>query len=306
MIRTISFMQKLRVLTLLISIPVLTLTFNRCSQPGKAETAETDSNDQVYDPRFAHPLDPLDSNEIKLVKEILVTKKFYTKDHNFSFIKLQEPAKSEVLAYQPGKPFGRKALASIYHIDSNVLTEIELDLKSKQVLDIDTMKGMQPVGLLGHKADSIIINKVMMENAEWVAALKKRGIPIDSVTHGGNYAADMGMAPKGHREEIVAARYKNKKTRNLAIMGLYAYVDLTDKKVLKIIDTGKGFTQPWEVNYFKEDSAIATTPQTKPIKIQQPEGVTYKVQGHEITWNNWKFRYGVSNREGLVIYQAQF
>jgi len=30
------------------------------------------------------------------------------------------------------------------------------------------------------------------------------------------------------------------------------------------------------------------------------------VKGHEISWQNWKFRYGVDNREGLVIYDVRY
>jgi primary-amine oxidase len=40
--------------------------------------------------------------------------------------------------------------------------------------------------------------------------------------------------------------------------------------------------------------------------ITQPEGHTFAVNGHEITWQNWKLRYGVDNREGLVIYDVRF
>jgi primary-amine oxidase len=280
-------MQKLTHLAAVLGIALTPLLISQCSIP-KTESSPLAVS---IDPQYAHP--------------ILVKQNMFTNDHYFSFIKLQEPAKAEVLAYQPGQPFQREALASVFYQPDGILTEIRLDLKKGQVLGVDTLKGMQPVGLLGIKADSVLLNNIMAENTEWVAALKKRGISIDSVTHSGNPASDMGMAPAGHREMIIGVRYKNKKYRNLTVGGLYAFVDLTDKKILKIIDE-EGFSEPWNVNYFKEDSARATIAATKPLKIQQPEGVTFNVKGHEITWNNWRFRYGISNREGLIIYQAAF
>jgi primary-amine oxidase len=293
-------MNKLRLFAAVLTLVSMTVFFTQC------EKSEASGENFASDPRYAHPLDPLDSIEIKLVKEILVQKKMFGKDRYFSFINLIEPPKAEVLAYQTGKGFRREALASVYDFPKNLLLEIKIDLNGKSILKVDTMKGMQPVGLLGFKADSIALSQIMPANKEWVAALKKRGISLDSVTYRGNTAGDMGIGPKGNREEIVSATYKNKKYRSLGIGGLTAYVDLTERKVLKIVDDGKGFDEPVNINYFKEDSAVTTIEPTKQIKVEQPEGVTYSIKGHEVTWNNWKFRYGISAREGLIIYQASY
>jgi primary-amine oxidase len=39
----------------------------------------------------------------------------------------------------------------------------------------------------------------------------------------------------------------------------------------------------------------------KPINISQPEGVSFKVTGHEVEWQNWKFHIGFNYREGIVL-----
>ncbi|PWJ55248.1 primary-amine oxidase [Dyadobacter jejuensis] len=293
-------MNKLRLIVSVLALIGSTVFFSQC------ETSTASGDSSASDPRYAHPLDPLDSIEIKMVKEILLGEKLFGKDRYFSFISLAEPPKAEVLAYESGKGFRREALASVYDFPKNLLLEIKVDLNGKQVLKIDTMVGQQPVGLLGFKADSIVLSQIMPANKEWVAALEKRGISLDSISYRTNTAGDMGIGPKEHREEVVSATYKNKSLRNLGITGLAAFVDLTDRKVLKVVDDGVGFDTPMNINYFKEDSAISTTPDTKPIEIQQPEGVTYEIKGHEVIWNNWKFRYGISAREGLIIYQASF
>jgi len=295
-------MFRISTLVTVLSTALLPILLYSCRQASTAPLVIK----ETYDPAHFHPLDELDSNEIKLVKEVLVEKEIFTKGHLFSFIKLQEPPKAEILAYQPGKFFRREALASIYNPEKNILTEIKLDLKTKQVVTIDTMENMQPVGLFTMQSDSITLATVMKGSAEWAAALKDRGVPVDSLTYWGNPAADMGIAPKGHRELIVTAMYKNPKYRNLGVRGLYAYVDVTDKKILKILDQGKNFTGPLDINYFKEDSAVSTIEKLNPVDTQQPQGVNYKINGHEITWNNWKFRYGISGREGLIIYQVAY
>lgn len=39
----------------------------------------------------------------------------------------------------------------------------------------------------------------------------------------------------------------------------------------------------------------------KPINITQPEGVSFKMNGREIEWQNWKFHIGFNYREGIVL-----
>jgi primary-amine oxidase len=44
----------------------------------------------------------------------------------------------------------------------------------------------------------------------------------------------------------------------------------------------------------------------KPLTIIQPEGVSFKLQGREISWVNWKFHIGFNYREGLVLNNITF
>lgn len=34
----------------------------------------------------------------------------------------------------------------------------------------------------------------------------------------------------------------------------------------------------------------------------QPDGPSFQVEGHKITWQKWQFRIGFTPREGLVLY----
>lgn len=44
----------------------------------------------------------------------------------------------------------------------------------------------------------------------------------------------------------------------------------------------------------------------KPINITQPEGVSFKLTGREIEWQNWKFHIGFNYREGIVLSNITF
>jgi primary-amine oxidase len=41
----------------------------------------------------------------------------------------------------------------------------------------------------------------------------------------------------------------------------------------------------------------------KPIEITQPEGPSFRVEGNQITWADWTFRFGFDIREGLTLHQ---
>ncbi|KAI1086003.1 copper amine oxidase [Rostrohypoxylon terebratum] len=44
----------------------------------------------------------------------------------------------------------------------------------------------------------------------------------------------------------------------------------------------------------------------KPINITQPEGVSFTMNGREISWQNWKFHIGFNYREGIVLNDITF
>ncbi|GAV78914.1 LOW QUALITY PROTEIN: Cu_amine_oxid domain-containing protein/Cu_amine_oxidN2 domain-containing protein/Cu_amine_oxidN3 domain-containing protein [Cephalotus follicularis] len=44
----------------------------------------------------------------------------------------------------------------------------------------------------------------------------------------------------------------------------------------------------------------------KPLHIIQPEGPSFRVNGHFIEWQKWNFRIGFTPREGLVIYSVAY
>jgi primary-amine oxidase len=246
-----------------------------------------------------YPLDPLTATEMRKVVQILKDSKTTSGKDIFNIINLKEPPKSEVLAYKPGTPFRREAFTSFYDYSKNGVTEAVVDINAGKVISVKNIPNVIGMGL---EADSVASTIVKNDKA-WVAALKKRGISIDSVTHRSVFTGDMGIGPVGHREQLVIARRKG---NNIDIEGLMAYTDFTTGKILKIVDEGNSFSGLANLNYFNKDSIKEISKPQKPLIITQPEGHSFDVKGHEITWQNWKLRYGVDNREGLVIYDVRY
>ena len=254
---------------------------------------------KIDDESPTYPLDPLTATEMKKVVQILKDSKTTTGKDIFNIINLKEPPKAEVLAYKPGTPFRREAFTSFYDYAKNGVTEAVVDLNAGKVISVKNIPNVIGMGL---EADSVA-NAIVKKDAGWVAALKKRGISIDSVTHRSIFTGDIGIAPIGHREQLVIAR---RKKNNVDIEGLMAYTDFTTGKILKIVDEGNSFSAAVDLNYFNKDSIKELNKSTMPLIITQPEGHTFDIKGHEITWQNWKLRYGIDNREGLVIYDVKY
>jgi len=246
-----------------------------------------------------YPLDPLTETEMHKVVAILKSSGTTSEKDLFNIINLKEPPKQEVIEYKPGQPFRREAFTSFYDYNKNGVTEAVVDLNAEKVISVKNLPNVIGMGL---EADSIA-SSIVSKDAAWVAALKKRGISIDSVTHRGIFTGDIGIGPVGHREQLVIAKRKNS---SVDIEGLMAYTDFTSGKILKIVDEPGAFSDFVDAGYFNKDTMADLFKGPKPLIITQPEGRSFEVNGHEISWQNWRLRFGVDNREGLVIYDVRY
>jgi len=82
-------------------------------------------------------------------------------------------------------------------------------------------------------------------------------------------------------------------------------VDLNNRQVFEVRDTG---IVPFSKANFDYDEKTLSPLQKalKPLRIQQPQGTTFQIKGNEVSWQNWKFRYLMHPREGLVLYLVTY
>jgi primary-amine oxidase len=246
-----------------------------------------------------YPLDPLTAGEITKVTTILKDNHLVTPTSYYNIINLKEPPKKEVLAWQTGTPFRREAFVSFYDYLKPGVTEVIVDLNAGKLVSTKTIPNVIGMGL---EADSLAAETIVRKDANYIAALKRRGIAIDDVVHRTIFPTDLGLAPIGHREQLVIPHLKGNK---VDIEGLLAYIDFTTGKVLKIVDEPGRFSNRVDLNYFNEDSIRDTRKGPAPIKITMPEGSSIHLDGQAISWENWRLRFGIDNREGLIIYNVR-
>ena len=247
----------------------------------------------------AHPLDPLTKEELDAALAILRAEHRLTDATRVPYLSLQEPSKQEILA---GRTPPRRAFAVLYERASRQTFEAVVDLSTRRVASWREIKGVQPPLML---EDFAIAEQVVRADAGWRAAVRKRGITdLTRVQVDGWGAGYSGVAGEElHRSVRSVAYYRgNEKSAYFhPVEGLVAYVDLDARKVERLVDTG---VLPLAQPPVLEDPAYEAA--VKPLTITQPEGVSFRVEGHEVSWDHWRFRYSFDAREGLVLYSVGY
>ena len=258
-------------------------------------------------PKISHPLDLLTAAEIKAAVSVIREEKKLSDRFRFASISLKEPLKNEVLEFTPRSSFKREAFAVILEPKRNKSYEAVVDLKALKLTSWQETSGIQPV-ILDEEYD--LLEKLVKADPRWQEAMKKRGLT--------NFEQIMveGWAPGilSEKERQAGARlmrgvsyYKGKNWNfyGSPIEGVLATVDLNTHKVIDVIDTGikpipKG---NWD---FDEQAVGKLRTAPKILKIMQPNGKSFQINGNEISWQKWKFRYMMHPREGLVLYLVSY
>src|SRR5262249_1671782 len=98
-------------------------------------------------------------------------------------------------------------------------------------------------------------------------------------------------------------------TRNFfahPIEGLVAHVNLTTKKVIDLLDTGRNIPIPAAEAELSSPFNLPLREPPTPLTIAQPGGPGYTIDDGEVRWQKWRFRWTLHPREGLVLYQVGY
>lgn len=246
----------------------------------------------------AHPLDPLTREEITTAVSLLRSQHHLSPSTTFPLIELAEPVKADVLA---GRPTSRSVRIVVYERSLNQTFESVVDLKSRRVASWNQVKDVQPPIM---PEDFALANQIVRGYSPWQKGLLSRGIKdfnkVQIDLWGVGNFADGG--PHNHRLVRTVSYYKGDEAVAYfhPVEGLTALVDLTAGKVLNLIDTGGlPMTKPPVLQ-----NANVETP--KPLHVSQPEGVSFRLSGNEISWDNWRFSFALHPRQGLELYNVGY
>jgi primary-amine oxidase len=253
----------------------------------------------------AHPLDPLSKEEIAAAVRVLVARDDVGPEDRFPLIALDEPPKEVGWNYKPGDPVRRRAFAVVYDRVRHRTREAVVDLGDGEVVSWKEVPGAHP-GY--HGEDFRVMEAVVRADPRWREAIRNRGIddPEDVLLDLWGPGSDLLPEEQQGRSARVICFFRGRARNPYArpIEGLVVSVDLRAKKVLRIQDSG-GPT-PKATADFDAKSVGPPRSAPRPLRITQPEGASFEVHGHEVRWQNWRFRFALHPREGLVLYTVGY
>jgi len=255
----------------------------------------------------AHPLDPLNRQEIALAVSLVKAHSGAPAGAFFPTVVLNEPPKAEVSAFKSGDAYRREATVEAYDRPNNQLYKAVVDLRTKQVLSFEKLPaGTQPPTFTDEYSS---ILPLITEDKQWRAAMAKRGVkPEDvylDVWAGGDLEIpvdrDGKTVPKGARIMRVLSFLRGGKPHpyDRPIEGVVVAVDMNRMRVLQVTDT---VVAP--VSRYSGNNDVREREPLQPLQVVQDQP-GYKVCGQEVSWQGWRFRFALHPRDGLVLYTVR-
>jgi len=251
-----------------------------------------------------HPLDGLSAREHWTVYDALIASGKTDSTARYLYMGLNEPPKAEVLAWRTGQRFRREA--SVHLVQGGRGYGAVVDITRKKLLTWKEVPGRQYMTSRGEgdQADGLA-----MKDPRVRAAIKARG--VTDFTNVGCNPANHGYfdlpEERGHRVVHLTCGDDHNRVSGYGetFGGLVVVVDLTDNTVLRVVDTG---VQPSTGPVAEHDAeAIGVTRVTKnPVTMVQPLGPSFTLNGHEVSWQNWKFHFRVDPRRGIVLSMVRY
>jgi primary-amine oxidase len=254
-----------------------------------------------------HPLDPLTPAEIRAAAAIARRELRLPDTARFAAIRLLEPPKAVVRRYEPGTGIGRRAWIAVMDGPAGTLHDGVVDLDASTVEQWTERPGLQGPLLLDEYERAA---DLIRGDPRWQTALRRRGITDpNQVRIDAWMIGNFGLPEEQGRRLCASLAYLCERPRDLPyarpIEGLIAYVDLNTMTVTRVLDP-EPVPVPTDPGRYDAASIAPMREGLRPLEITQPDGPSFTAEGHEIRWQNWRFRWSFNAREGLVLHKIEW
>jgi primary-amine oxidase len=267
--------------------------------------------------RTGNPLEPLSADEIRRTSQIIREQRELDPKVRFVSIALHEPPPPEVVAHdRDGGPAPeRAAFVVLYDRRHQQTIEAVVSLSAGLVSSWRVVEDVQPSVML---EEFFSTEEITRADPRWQEAMRKRGVTDFSLAMIDPWAAGYDIEdPRGRRLIRPLTFVRSREDDNgyaRPVEGLIVLVDLDRMEVIDVRDHGVVPLPEKAGNYvpelmFDDDNRPAHTQlrdDVRPIEITQPEGPSFTVDGHAVSWQKWRVRVGYSPREGLVLHQLGY
>lgn len=266
-------------------------------------------------PPPAHPLDPLSAQEIKTVTGVL--SKFYAgKPIGFNTVTLREPIKKAYYAWKEhnGPVPPRLAYYVIVEQGVNGVHEGVVDIPSLTVVESKQTDGVQPIL---SPDDLQTTEDIVRQDPNVIRQCEISGVPKSEMANVYCDAWTIGYderwgASRRLQQALMYWRSDEDDSHYSHPLDFCPIVDMNEKKVVfidipnrrrKVSKHKHSSFHPKHVaeKFGTKENPLGFRQDAKPYNVTQPEGVSFKMDGHVMEWSNFKFHIGFNYREGIVL-----
>lgn len=251
-----------------------------------------------------HPLDPLTPYEIDHVRNtILASKLGSLKNLTFQYVGLEEPEKHVVLSWLSNSSNTHPPRHAFVIARAESQThEILVDLTAGSVANHRVYNGFgYPLFTFEEQTAAC---SLPLKYKPFKTSVLKRGLKLAEVVCETFSVGWFGEKNQGPRILKILCFYLGGTTNLYArpLEGITIVVDLDKMEIAKYTDR---FSVPLpkaegtDMRASKQKPPYG--PQSKPITVVMPDGRGFKIDGHTVSWANWKFHVSFDMRAGTVI-----
>jgi primary-amine oxidase len=273
------------------------------------EAALSTSKQQARQTGQAHPLDPLTAAEFRQVTAVLRRERAVGPRWRFASIELREPAKDQAAAGDAAAR--RDAVAVAWNRDDGQAYRAVVSLTGDRVSSWEPLAGQQPGITLDewHECDEILRDHPLLARA-----LARRGITQPGLVLTDVWAYGAALVPPRYRglrlgwSDVWCRASDEGNPYAHHVSGLHPIVDLNQMTLLEIEDSAgpEAVNLPEVRGEYLPRLISMPLREVAPLQISQPEGVSFRLDGHLLSWQNWQLRLGFNYREGLVLHEVGF
>ncbi|KAF3482469.1 uncharacterized protein GIQ15_05228 [Arthroderma uncinatum] len=262
---------------------------------------------------ISHPFDPLSSTEIDAA--VAVIREAHGGPLKFNAVTLWEPRKAQMMAWLADPdhaPRLHRAADVVAIAPGGKVYDGIVDLTDNKMVEWNLMEGVQPLITM---EDLQSVEHMARVDENVIKQCEIIGIPredmhkvyCDPWTIGyderfGNNVR-LQQAFMYYRPNIDDCQYAypldfcpifNPNTKE------FVYIDVPPVRR----PLSKALPQNYNSEDVQKEGGYRTN--LKPIHITQPEGVSFKVNGRHLDWQNWNIHVGFNYREGIVLHNITF
>lgn len=276
-----------------------------------------------------HPLDPATASELEEAVR-LISERFEGSKLQFHAAGLIEPPKPELRKYlsaeRAGKPIApppRKISLMFYMARTPRLFEADVDVTNKEVARVKELDRTKNAPLNAEEVN--IACAIVLGSDEIKKEMERLNLSMDKiVADPWDYCRDTDDEHERKSQVFFYARNPDNddpESNPYAFpLDFLAIVDLIEQKLERVAHLPLGLDsikpdekngerklgKPIEPEYAHHLQKNKPRTTMTPLRVVQPEGPSFCVEGNLIEWEKWRFRVGFNWREGMVLYDITF